>query len=89
MSSDDRPAAEPTAAASESAKVDRPPGRARWRNFFMRRIVALLLLFVGIWLLPHRWCGRNAGAWYDGDRPSQTKLAAGVENRHFFVKSAK
>jgi hypothetical protein len=46
----------------------------------MRRIVALLLLIVGIWLLPHRWCGRNAGAWYDGDRPSQTKLAAGVEN---------
>jgi len=30
-------------------------------------------------LLPHRWCGRDAGSWYRGDTRRQSALGASVE----------
>lgn len=64
---------------SDPAENGRPAGRG-WGSFFLRWLVGLSLLIGGIWMIPHRWCGRNADAWYDGDLKTQQKLAKSVEN---------
>lgn len=48
------------------------------------RPLAVSLLGVGIGLLtaaqvPHRWCMREGGRWFDGDPALQDRLARGVE----------
>lgn len=32
-----------------------------------------------LWIVPHRWCERDAARWYDGDAILQEQLARGVE----------
>lgn len=53
------------------------------RRIFARRLVRGLvgagLLLLGMALVPHRWCAREASAWYAGDRALQQRLASGVE----------
>lgn len=49
---------------------------------FRRRLVSAavsLALFLGpAWVLPRWWCGREADAWFDGDRETQLALARTV-----------
>jgi hypothetical protein len=45
----------------------------------LRTGVGLTCFTVGVLAIPHRWCSREAGAWYRGDPTLQQKLARGVE----------
>lgn len=50
-----------------------------WRRAFPRYGVGLLLFLVGVWTVPHWWCGREGGAWHSGDAELQSRLARGLE----------
>ena len=59
---------------------------AQAHNFTMKllRPLAVSLLGVGVGLLaaaqlPHRWCMREGGRWFEGEPALQDRLARGVE----------
>lgn len=49
------------------------------RRFLARAALGLALFALGVWQVPHRWCGREGTAWYAGDAALQARLARGVE----------
>jgi len=49
------------------------------RRFLARAAAGLALFALGLWQVPHRWCGREGAAWYAGDAALQGRLARGVE----------
>jgi hypothetical protein len=43
-----------------------------------RTLLALLAFFLGVGVIPHRLCGREAPAWFEGDPPLRDGLGARV-----------
>ena len=41
--------------------------------------IGITLLIAGLWLIPHRWCAREAGLWFEGDAQLQQRMALGVQ----------
>ena len=52
--------------------------RRNWRRIVVTQAVGAACFIVGLWTVPHWWCMRGAGAWFDGDEATQLALARGV-----------
>ncbi len=52
--------------------------RTQWRRRLARNALSLVLTVVGILTVPHRWCAREADAYFEGEPALQDALAAEV-----------
>lgn len=51
-----------------------------WWKILARTLIGGALFIAGMWLIPHRWCARQADDWYEGHIENHKKLANGLED---------
>ncbi len=51
------------------------------KKLILCNIAGLIFFVIGIFFIPHKWCERQAGIWYEGKNELQTKMALGVEKQ--------